>query len=290
MSPEPVKSLWADWLRRLPYRRYYDLEDRPRRLRAQFFCLLTLLSGGLYLAWLGQQALRLQTLHTYLFLVTELAAYLLLLILSLDVWCLRYHRPEGLTPDRPYTVDVFVPCCGEPLEIIRATLTAVAGLTYAPYTAYVLDDAGDQEVAALTASLGFHYYSRVRQGFLENRRVGFLVLDAVPEGRTGPENHDDGTLFRSGHCALVGLIGAGQTDAESLVIGAHRRSLESGVEARPLSPEQIGIQLEQRQNLLEPDLLGTYPVIRPCPRQTHSNQERQRNGTRDEMPLHRMRL
>ncbi|MBM4287266.1 MAG: glycosyltransferase [Deltaproteobacteria bacterium] len=165
MSPEPVKSLWADWLRRLPYRRYYDLEDRPRRLRAQFFCLLTLLSGGLYLAWLGQQALRLQTLHTYLFLVTELAAYLLLLILSLDVWCLRYHRPEGLTPDRPYTVDVFVPCCGEPLEIIRATLTAVAGLTYAPYTAYVLDDAGDQEVAALTASLGFHYYSRVRQGF-----------------------------------------------------------------------------------------------------------------------------
>ena len=94
-----MKILWADWRRRLPYRRYQDREDRSRRLQAHFYCLLTLVSGGLYLLWLFNQAYHLRTLHTWLFLVTEVAAYLLLLALSLDVWRLRFHRPEGLAPD-----------------------------------------------------------------------------------------------------------------------------------------------------------------------------------------------
>jgi cellulose synthase (UDP-forming) len=159
-----MRMLWADWRRRHPYRRYQDREDRPRRLKAHFFCLLTLLSGGLYLAWLATQAYQGRTLHTWVFLATELAAYLLLFFLSLDVWHLRFHRPEGLAPQRPYAVDVLVTCCGEPLEVIRTTLTAVSQLSYSPYTVYVLDDGGDAEVENLAASLGFHYGSRPRRG------------------------------------------------------------------------------------------------------------------------------
>ena len=159
-----MKNIWADWRRRLPYRRYQDREDRPRRLKAHFFCLLTLLSGALYLLWLGLQVRRLPSFPTVLFLAAESAAYLLLCILSLDVWRLRFHRPEGLIPDRAYAVDVLITCCGEPFEIISTTLTAAAQLNYTPYTVYVLDDAGDEAVQKLAGSLGFHYYSRPRQG------------------------------------------------------------------------------------------------------------------------------
>ncbi len=159
-----MRRLWADWRARLPYRRYQDWEDRPRRLKAQFFCLLTLLSGALYLSWLGHQAIHLRTLTTWLFLGTELAAYALLIILSLDVWRLRFHRPEGLAPDAAHPVDVFVTCCGEPLEVIRTTLTAVKRLSYQPVTVYVLDDGGDPRIEETANTLGFQYFSRPRQG------------------------------------------------------------------------------------------------------------------------------
>jgi Glycosyltransferase like family 2 len=159
-----MKILWADWRRRLPYRRYQDREDRPRRLKAHFFCLLTLASGALYLLWLGRQTWRLHSFATGLFLAAEAAAYLLLCLLSLDVWRLRFHRPEGLPPDRAYPVDVLITCCGEPFEIISATLRAASQLAYRPYAVYVLDDAGDKAVAGLAGSLGFHYYSRPARG------------------------------------------------------------------------------------------------------------------------------
>jgi cellulose synthase (UDP-forming) len=159
-----MRMLWADWRARLPYRRYQDREDRSRRLKAWFFCLLTLLSGALYLGWLGRQAIHLRAPRTWLFLAGELAAYLLLIILSLDVWRLRFHRPEGLVPDKPYSVDVLITCCGEPLEVIRTTLAAAAHLSYQPFTVYVLDDGGDFHVEELATSLGFHYLSRTRQG------------------------------------------------------------------------------------------------------------------------------
>ncbi len=159
-----MRVLWADWRAKLPYRRYYEWEDRPRRLRAQFFSLLTLVSGGVYLGWLAWQTWSLQTLQTCLFLAIETAAYFLLAVLALDIWRLRFHRPEGLTPDRVYPVDVFVTYCGEPLEVIHTTLRAVRQLDYPSYTVYVLDDAGDEKVAALAASLGCQYLSRVKDG------------------------------------------------------------------------------------------------------------------------------
>ena len=49
MSLNPLTTFWADWRRRLPYRRYRDLEDRPRRLAAKSLSLVTLLLGGIYL-------------------------------------------------------------------------------------------------------------------------------------------------------------------------------------------------------------------------------------------------
>jgi cellulose synthase (UDP-forming) len=197
MSENPLLFLWADRRGRLPYRRYLDLEDRPRRLAAQNFSLLTLICGGIYLAWLGRLVCRTRGWQDILFLAAEILAFTLLFFLAFDIWRLRFHRPEGLAIETPYPVDIFVTYCGEPYEVVRTTLKSVSRINYKPVQVYVLDDQGSSQVEALARSLGFHYLSRLAAGLprLDNKsgNLNFalqhshgdliLVLDAdqVPE-------------------------------------------------------------------------------------------------------------
>ena len=89
-------------------------------------------------------------------------------------------------------VDVFLPVCGEPLDVLRNTWAYVAEMTHhyqGAITPYVLDDRGDQTVAAMAAEFGFVYRRRPNPGWFKkagNLRYGFqlssgeyiLVLDA----------------------------------------------------------------------------------------------------------------
>lgn len=175
MSGNPLRFLWADRRRRLPYRRYLDLEDRSRRLAAQNFSLLTLGCGGVYLVWLGELVSRTRGWQDVLFFVAEILAFVLLLFLAFDIWWLRYHRPEGLPIDTPYPVDIFVTYCGEPYEVIKTTLKGASQIDYQPVKVYVLDDKGSSQVAMLAQSLGFNYLSRAETGLpRENNKSGNL--------------------------------------------------------------------------------------------------------------------
>jgi cellulose synthase (UDP-forming) len=164
MSGNPLSFLWADRRRRLPYRRYLDLEDRSRRLAAQDFSLLTLACGILYLAWLGQLVFHTRGWQDFLFFAAEILAFLLLVFLAFDIWRLRFHRPEGLPIETYFPVDIFVTYCGEPYDVIKTTLQSVNRIDYQPVQVYVLDDKGSSQVAALSQSLGFHYLSRPMAG------------------------------------------------------------------------------------------------------------------------------
>jgi len=175
VSKNPFLFLWKECRGRLPYRRYKEMEDRPRRLRALFFSLLTLILGTAYILWVGLVVCKNPGIQDVLFLSAEALAFLLLAILAVDVWHLRFHAPAGIMPTAAYPVDIFVPCCGEPLEVIRTTLRAVAEITYAPVQVYVLDDAGSPQVADLARSLGFTYLSRPLEGLpLEDNKSGNL--------------------------------------------------------------------------------------------------------------------
>jgi cellulose synthase (UDP-forming) len=175
VSKNPLSFFWADWRRQLPYRRYLDREDRSRRLRALSFAFLTLALGLTYLIWVGRLFFPSPGVQDGLFLSAEILSFLLLALLSFDVWHLRYHRPEGLKPLTDCPVDVFVPCCGEPLEVIATTLRAVKRISYRPLEVFVLDDGASTQVAALAHSLGFHYLSRPLEGLaLQDSKSGNL--------------------------------------------------------------------------------------------------------------------
>jgi cellulose synthase (UDP-forming) len=164
MDLKLIPTLLAARRRRLPYRRYLDLEDRPRRRAAQNLSVLTLLLGAIYLVWLGRLMWRAPGDQSILFFSAESLAYLLLVFLAWDLGKLRYHRPEGLEIERFQPVDIFVTYCGEPLEVIRTTLRAVSRIRYQPVQVYVLDDQGSPQVAEMAQTLGFHYHSRPQEG------------------------------------------------------------------------------------------------------------------------------
>ena len=71
-------------------------------------------------------------------------------------------------PGKYPSVDVFLPSCGEPLEILRNTSRWVAALKYpGTVTVYSLDDANRTEVAELAREFGFVYFSRPNRGWFK---------------------------------------------------------------------------------------------------------------------------
>lgn len=58
-----------------------------------------------------------------------------------------------------FTIDVFIPTYGEPIEVLQRTIAAAVGMEGAHET-YVLDDACRDEVRALAEELGAHYIPR----------------------------------------------------------------------------------------------------------------------------------
>ncbi len=89
-------------------------------------------------------------------------------------------------------LDVFLPVCGEPIEVLRNTWVHVYRLLHAYpglAIAYVLDDGDSAEAREMAETLGFEYLVRPNRGWMKkagNLRYGFsrsfgefiLILDA----------------------------------------------------------------------------------------------------------------
>ena len=125
---------------------------------------MALVVGLAYLVWLGRLVLASRGSPDIFFFVAEILSYLLLCLLSYSTWRFLSPLPGNPESKTRLSVDIFVPCCGEPLEVIETTLKAVRRITYHPLEVYVLDDGESQAVAALAQSLGFHYLSRPGAG------------------------------------------------------------------------------------------------------------------------------
>jgi cellulose synthase (UDP-forming) len=107
---------------------------------------------------------------------------------------MRAHirKVQAWYPRRYPDVDIYLPICGEPVDVLRNTWTGVFELVHAyPGVAVpiVLDDGDDPEAARLAASFGFTYWVRPNRGehkksgnmrfaFRYTRGEFFVVLDA----------------------------------------------------------------------------------------------------------------
>ncbi|MCD0451078.1 glycosyltransferase [Actinocorallia sp. API 0066] len=95
-------------------------------------------------------------------------------------------------PDRYPSVDVFLPVCGEPIEVLHNTWTHVRkmAMTYpGRVVPFVMDDSADPDLAAMAEDFGFRYAVRPNRGWYKkagNMQFGFqrsdgdfiLILDA----------------------------------------------------------------------------------------------------------------
>ncbi|HYA49574.1 MAG TPA: cellulose synthase catalytic subunit [Streptosporangiaceae bacterium] len=71
-------------------------------------------------------------------------------------------------------IDVFLPSCGEPVELLDNTMRCASAVRWlGPKTVYVLDDSAREEVRALAARYGFRYVVRANRG--EMRKAGNLI-------------------------------------------------------------------------------------------------------------------
>ena len=114
-------------------------------------------------------------------------ALLLLLVMVppavINFW-LRVGRPRLTLADhleitRAYcpgteSVDIFLPSCGEPIEVLNNTFRCVAGMRWpAAMTVYALDDSARADVRALAERYGYRYVVRPRPG--ELKKAGNLI-------------------------------------------------------------------------------------------------------------------
>jgi cellulose synthase (UDP-forming) len=101
-------------------------------------------------------------------------------------------RTAAWHPARYPDVDIFLPICGEPTELLRNTWTAVTELIdryQGAARAYVLDDGRSEEARSMAGSFGFRYLRRpdspaykkagnLRYAFARTRSEFLLILDA----------------------------------------------------------------------------------------------------------------
>ncbi len=163
----------------LPYLRYRERQDRRRRLLGQLLTLVAIILGAYYLWW---HLHFINWDHWYLsvpFFLAEFMGWVLFIFFAFVVWYPRYHHPEGVDPERVFTVDVFITTCGEPLEVLLPTVAAAVKIDYPAKTIYLLDDRSDPAVAELAAQFGVKYLARPehRDAKAGNLNYGFAHSD-----------------------------------------------------------------------------------------------------------------
>ena len=77
-------------------------------------------------------------------------------------------------PNKWAAIDVFLPCCNEPIEVLLNTYQSVANIAWpGNVNVYILDDAGRSEVKAAAEHFKFNYHSRPNRG--EYKKAGNLL-------------------------------------------------------------------------------------------------------------------
>jgi cellulose synthase (UDP-forming) len=114
--------------------------------------------GVYYIAWRWTSTLNPEALWFSIPLaLAETWGLLTAFIMVHSVWRLKHRTPVPPAPG--LSVDVFITCFDEPLEVIRRTAVGARAIRY-PHRTYLLDDGKRDEVRAMAAQLGIEYLRR----------------------------------------------------------------------------------------------------------------------------------
>ncbi|HEX2027759.1 MAG TPA: glycosyltransferase [Nitriliruptorales bacterium] len=132
-------------------------EPWPGRFGARLLVLLNLFFTAAYLGWWSVAG---HVGNPVLFGLLAAAEAFTILHLT-GLWQSIWKGGVELPPpgDTWFSIDVFIPTYGEPLDVLRRTVRSAVAMEGAHRT-YVLDDACRDEVRALAAELGAHYIPR----------------------------------------------------------------------------------------------------------------------------------
>ena len=166
-----IRKWLSDVLGTRKYLRYLEKEDRWRRLAGQFLTLITIALGTYYLVWHWQHINWDAWYYSFPFFIAESVGLILFSFFVFNAWFLRYHAPEGVTVEKTFRVDVFIPVAGEPVELLRETVIAAVNIDYEDKRVYILDDKGKAEYKELAESYGCGYFAREEH---KNAKAGNL--------------------------------------------------------------------------------------------------------------------
>jgi cellulose synthase (UDP-forming) len=167
-----LKNWIDDVLGRKTYQRYGEKEKRKQRISGQLFTIAVFIAAVCYLTWCVFNAQWQYWYVTIPFLVTEFVFLILFLLWANILWSKRFHRPEGPALEKKdFSVDVFIPVCREPIDIIEETIAAAVSIDYDNKKVYILDDGEDDAVKAMSEKYGVQY---IRRPSHENTKAGNL--------------------------------------------------------------------------------------------------------------------
>jgi cellulose synthase (UDP-forming) len=144
-------------------RGFVDIKPMPpwhERL-IHIVAVLALLYGAYWIVWRWTNTVNTEPksyIASIVLLVAETWAYLNMCMFVFITWTLSDREPGPAPAGR--TVDVYITCYNEPLEILRRTAIGARAIRY-PHMTYLLDDGKRDEVKMLAEELGIGYIRRV---------------------------------------------------------------------------------------------------------------------------------
>ena len=156
---QAIKKWWSDVLGTRVYFRFGEKEDRKRRLAGQFLTFITVGLGFWYLLW-HFDFINWGFWYSFVFFLAELIGLILFEFFAINAWFLRFHSPQGVLFEKPFSVDIFITVAGEPVELLKETVEAAVQIDYPDKKVYVLDDKGNIEYQRIAEKFRCGYFAR----------------------------------------------------------------------------------------------------------------------------------